>query len=62
MSTKLVRFDIYCKTCQYEDKAEADDPCFDCLAQPDNEDSIAPIHYKADKKKVEKLKKVVDSL
>lgn len=28
---KLVRFDEYCKTCKYEKKTEADDPCRDCL-------------------------------
>lgn len=45
MSTKEVRFDIYCKTCKHYEKAESEDPCWDCLGQGWNEDSHKPIRY-----------------
>lgn len=45
-SIKEVRFDIYCPECQYWEKSEADDPCFDCLNQGWNEDSHKPLKFK----------------
>lgn len=46
MATKEVRFDKYCKLCQYYEKSEAEDPCWDCLNQGWNEDSNKPILFK----------------
>ena len=43
---KEVYFGEYCKTCENEKKKEEDDPCYDCLNNPVNEDSHKPIHYK----------------
>lgn len=43
---KEVYFGDYCKTCEYETKKEEDDPCYDCLNNPVNEDSHRPLHYK----------------
>lgn len=46
MSVKIVKFDKYCPSCQYWDKKESEDPCYDCLTQGWNEDSHKPISYK----------------
>lgn len=43
---KEVYFDQYCKTCKHEKKAEDEDPCYDCLAEPVNIDSHKPIYHK----------------
>ena len=48
MSTKEVRFDLYCKECVNYEKGEEEDPCWDCLNQGWNEDTHRPIHF-ADK-------------
>lgn len=45
MATKEVRFDIYCQKCKHFDKAETEDPCWDCMNQEWNEDSQRPIYY-----------------
>lgn len=45
MSTKEVRFDIYCEKCVNCEKSEAEDPCWDCLNQGWNEDTHRPIHF-----------------
>jgi len=44
--TKEVFFDIYCKRCVHWDKAESEDPCYDCLDEPVNEDSHKPLYFK----------------
>jgi len=44
-SYKEVYFDQYCKTCKHSKKAEADDPCDECLAEPVNLYSHKPIYY-----------------
>lgn len=44
--TKEVRFDIYCKTCKYEEQPKPRDPCHECLDQPWNTDSRKPICWK----------------
>lgn len=36
---KEVRFDDYCVICKHHDKAENEDPCFDCLTIPARENS-----------------------
>ena len=46
MSTKEVRFDIYCQKCKNADTKETEDPCNDCLAQGWNEESKKPIYFK----------------
>ena len=43
---KEVYFDQYCKTCEYKDLPESEDPCFDCLEEPTNLESHKPVHYK----------------
>lgn len=45
MSTKEVRFDLYCSKCKYYEKSEAEDPCWHCLDQGWNEDSHKPIEF-----------------
>lgn len=42
---KEVYFGDYCKTCKYEKVSEQDDPCYDCLNNPVNEDSHKPIRW-----------------
>lgn len=43
--TKEVRFDIYCKHCEYMHEAASDDPCSSCLGTPSNGDSHIPINF-----------------
>lgn len=42
---KEVYFGDYCKTCKHEKVSEQDDPCYDCLNNPVNEDSHKPIRW-----------------
>lgn len=42
---KEVYFGDYCKTCKHEKVSEQDDPCYDCLDSPVNEDSHKPIRW-----------------
>lgn len=42
---KEVLFDIYCKLCQHYRKAESDDPCDSCLAEPANINSHEPLYF-----------------
>ena len=42
---KEVHFEKYCKTCKYEKLSEQDDPCYDCLNNPVNEDSHKPVRW-----------------
>lgn len=42
---KEVYFGDYCKTCKYEKNLESEDPCYDCLNEPVNEDSHKPIRW-----------------
>lgn len=46
MSTKIVDFEKYCKTCKFETSKETEDPCDDCLYIPAREDSHKPEFYK----------------
>lgn len=41
----IVAFDEYCATCKYKDLPESEDPCYDCLAHPANENSRKPVHH-----------------
>lgn len=42
---KEVYFDKYCKTCANYGKAESEDPCYDCLNEPENANSHKPVKY-----------------
>lgn len=53
MAQRIVKFE-YCNSCENFNKKEDDDPCFDCLDQPINEDSRKPINYKEAKGKKDK--------
>lgn len=46
MARKEVYFNQYCPTCMHRDVSETEDPCNDCLAHGNNEDSHKPIRYK----------------
>lgn len=43
--TKEVRFDIYCAKCVHYDKAEHEDPCFECLNHGWNYESHKPVKF-----------------
>lgn len=45
-SEKEVHFDKYCELCEYRDKKDNEDPCWDCLDTPSNENSHKPIFFK----------------
>lgn len=47
---KEVYFGLYCKTCKYYKKAEAEEPCYICLNEPVNTYSHKPVCYKESKK------------
>lgn len=41
-----VCFDEYCKKCVFENLSESEDPCWDCLKHPVNENSKKPVRFK----------------
>lgn len=43
---KEVYFNQYCKTCEYKNLKESEEPCDECLLNPINEYSHKPINYK----------------
>lgn len=43
---KEVYFDKYCKKCEYKNRPESANPCWDCLEEPANEDSHKPLYFK----------------
>lgn len=43
---KEVDFYTYCKTCQYKNATEQEEPCCDCVAEPVNQWSHKPIKWK----------------
>lgn len=47
---KEVYFHLYCPKCKYEGHKESDDPCWDCLNEPMNQDSHKPVYFKEKKK------------
>ena len=42
---KEVYFDQYCSKCKHSDVKETEDPCFDCLAEPMNQNSHKPVKW-----------------
>ena len=42
---KIVKFDIYCKTCKYKDRDEHLDPCNECLANGRGENTRKPMYW-----------------
>lgn len=46
---KEVRFDIYCKKCEFWNTSASNDPCNDCLGDPSNEGSHVPKYFKQKK-------------
>ena len=46
----IVQFDEYCKKCAYYKRSESEDPCWECLDNPVNEDSRRPVNFKENKK------------
>ena len=46
---KEVRYDLYCKYCEFANQAAGDDPCNECLGTPSNEDSKVPVNFKKKK-------------
>lgn len=44
-STKEVYFGEYCPSCKYCDRAEAEEPCRECLNVPSNEHSHRPVRW-----------------
>lgn len=44
--TKEVRFDKWCALCEHHEKPEHEDPCNDCLARGDNNNSTRPLYFK----------------
>lgn len=43
---KEVYFDQYCKSCEFENVKESEDPCCECLAEPSNFNSHKPVRWK----------------
>jgi len=43
---KEVRYDIYCKKCEFYSKSASCEPCNTCLGTPDNEGSHTPVKFK----------------
>ena len=43
---KMAFFDQYCDKCEHCAKAEYEDPCNECLMEPMNIDSNAPVKFK----------------
>lgn len=42
---KEVYFDQYCKTCKHKDLDEHEDPCDECLNEPQNLYSHKPVNW-----------------
>lgn len=43
---KEVDFKKYCPLCEYEKKLESEDPCYDCLACPAQQNTHKPLYFK----------------
>ena len=43
---KEVRYDIYCKSCEFFTCSASNDPCNECLGRPSNQDSKVPVNFK----------------
>lgn len=46
-SSKEVAFHQYCPKCQFAERKESEDPCWECLDYPTNYDSHQPVNFKA---------------
>lgn len=48
LNLKEIRFDKWCKRCEYEKDSEFDvkSPCYECLYHMYNNDSTKPIEFK----------------
>lgn len=44
---KIINFDEYCTSCKYWTIPESEEPCYECLDNPINEDSRKPINYES---------------
>lgn len=42
---KEARFDLYCVKCKHETLAEDQDPCHECLNNPENVYSHKPVNF-----------------
>lgn len=42
---KIVKYDVWCKTCKHCTDDETSEPCNECLTYPTNESSTKPIKY-----------------
>jgi hypothetical protein len=42
---KEVFFDVYCPRCEYKNRPESANPCWDCLESPVNVDSHKPLYF-----------------
>lgn len=51
MAEKEVYFNKYCKYCIHFEKRQTDDPCYECLSYPSNEDSRKPVRFEKDPNK-----------
>ena len=50
----IVQFEEYCPKCKHFTKLETEDPCWTCLTNPVNEDSVRPTEFKERKEKGKK--------
>lgn len=48
---KIVYFGKYCKLCKHCTKKESEDPCWDCLTEPVNQNSHKPLCFEEDPKR-----------
>lgn len=48
---KIVEFHEWCKKCVHYSKSESEDPCWECLDEPVNEDSRRPVNYEPKEEK-----------
>ena len=47
---KEVYFDQYCKTCEFWNTKDVEDPCNECLGEPCNLHTHKPVKYKEKEK------------
>ena len=41
----IVSFGEYCKQCKHFEKSESEDPCWNCLDNPVNDESKCPVYF-----------------
>lgn len=42
---QIVDFHKYCHECKHETLIETEEPCAECLGEPINDETAAPIHF-----------------